>query len=191
MNERFSKYISIYNSQYLFKDICFFINWENKKENDNVKGELLFISLNRNYFISLEYKIYNIVSENPDKNTKEIEPCLRLEIPFYNKKGCFEFLSFNSEKKSILKVSEKESKNCAVYGYGDILFLVGILQSNSINLAYNLYKDKDLFNGIQALYLKKFDKKLEGKFKISALVSIDSKFKDKNIGLMKQVITVI
>lgn len=133
----------------------------------------------------------SIVSENPDKNTKEIEPCLRLEIPFYNKKGCFEFLSFNSEKKSILKVSEKESKNCAVYGYGDILFLVGILQSNSINLAYNLYKDKDLFNGIQALYLKKFDKKLEGKFKISTLVSIDSKFKDKNIGLMKQVITVI
>lgn len=137
----FSKYINVYNSNCLFNDICFFINFENIKHTET-KGKLLFISLNREICQFIQYSITNIIVRS-DIEKDKISPKLILEFNIYNKWSSIELLKLEELKRNHLSVLmfNQDEVNNSIYSYGDMLLSYGYAKTkmeNEMLEAYNI-----------------------------------------------------
>ena len=147
LSEAFFKYVNVYNSNYLFSDICFFINIKNEKVMDDTNGELLFISLNREVTKKIDYSIKNIII-NSEKNgvvIQNIVPKLKLELNIYNKLSTIKFLNFIEMDRShlfALLFNEDEANN-SIYGYGDVKVAFPYASNCFLSVAHKVYKTLD------------------------------------------------
>lgn len=179
-SETFFKYVNVYNSNYLFNDICFFININNERVGNEVNGELLFISLNRELSKKINYLIKNITVISEINGYKEcnILPKLKLDFNIYNKLSTIKFFNFKERDIShlfALLLNEDEANN-SIYGYGDVKvafpYASGLLES----VAHKTYKNIN-----EVVNFETFNKDLY----FNIIYSILVENREKNIGFVK------
>lgn len=109
--EKFSRYIDKGSYDFLFDDICFFVNYDNERIEYNIDGKLVFLSLQQNQFKSICYSI--------SKTDKEIE--LEILLKMYKKPIVLNILKKENDLSvyyTVLLGSKKYSN--VLYGYGDL-----------------------------------------------------------------------